>query len=237
MSRVAVVTGAARGIGAATASLLASRGWDVVGIDREAPPTPDAWRVADLSDVGQIESALADLDRIDGLVNNAALQHATPLLETTPEQWDAVMAVNLRGPFVTTQACARRLSETGGAIVNVASVHGLATSANVAPYAASKGGLLAFTRAAAIELAELGVRVNAVVPGAIDTEALRDGFARQVTGDAERVLNERTPLHRFGDPTEIAEAIAFLLGGEQSGFITGQTLTVDGGVMARLSSE
>lgn len=237
MTRVAVVTGAARGIGAATAALLREQGWEVVGIDRDPPPAGEDWRVADLADPAAVEAALADLERIDGLVNNAALQHATPLLETTPEQWDAVLAVNLRGPFVTTRACAQRLSAVGGAIVNVASVHGLATSANVAPYAASKGGLLAFTRAAAIELAELGVRVNAVAPGAIDTEALRDGFARQVTGDAERVLKERTPLHRFGAPREIAATIAFLLDGERSGFTTGQTLTVDGGVMARLSSE
>ena len=237
MSRVAVVTGAARGIGAATAALLTERGWSVVGIDREEPPTPGAWRVADLADTAQIVAALADLPRIDGLVNNAALQHSTPLLETTPERWDAVLAVNLRAPFVTTQACADRLSASGGAIVNVASVHGLATSANVSPYAASKGGLLAFTRAAAVELAELGIRVNAVVPGAVDTEALRDGFSRHVTGDAERVLAERTPLHRFGAPREIAEAISFLLDGERSAFTTGQTLTVDGGVMARLSSE
>ena len=237
MSRVAVVTGAARGIGAATAALLTERGWRVIGIDREQPPTPGDWRVADLADVEQVVAALADLERIDGLVNNAALQHSTPLLETTPEQWDAVLAVNLRGPFLTTRACAGRLAASSGAIVNVASVHGLATSANVAPYAASKGGLLAFTRAAAVELAEIGVRVNAVVPGAVDTEALRDGFSRHVTGDAERVLAERTPLHRFGAPREIAEAISFLLDGERSAFTTGQTLTVDGGVMARLSSE
>lgn len=237
MSRVAVVTGAARGIGAATAALLAEQGWEVVGIDREQPEVPGAWEVADLADPASLLAVLDGLDRIDGLVNNAALQHSTGLLETTVEQWDAVQAVNLRAPFVATRACAKRLAAVSGAVVNIASVHGLATSANVSPYAASKGGLIAFTRAAAVELGALGVRVNAVAPGAVDTPALRDGFARQITGDAERVLAERTPLGRFADAREIAEAVAFLLDGQRSGFITGETLTVDGGVMARLSSE
>lgn len=237
MTRVAVVTGVARGIGAATAALLTEQGWEVVGIDREQPPTPGDWHVADLADPASLLAVLDGLERIDGLVNNAALQHATSLLETTVEQWDAVQAVNSRAPFVAIKACAERLAATGGAVVNIASVHGLATSANVAPYAASKGALLALTRAAAIELGALGVRVNAVAPGAVDTPALRDGFARQVTGDAERVLAERTPLGRFAEPREIAEAVAFLLDGKRSGFMTGETLTVDGGVMARLSSE
>lgn len=237
MSRVAVVTGAARGIGAAVAALLREQGWEVVGIDREQPTTPGDWEVADLADPSSLLVVLDGLERVDGLVNNAALQHAAGLLDTTVEQWDAVQAVNLRAPFVATQACAQRLAAVGGAVVNIASVHGLATSANVSPYAASKGGLIAFTRAAAVELGDLGVRVNAVAPGAVDTPALRDGFARQVTGDAERVLAERTPLGRFAEAREIAEAVAFLLDGERSGFITGETLTVDGGVMARLSSE
>ncbi len=237
MTRVAVVTGVARGIGAATAALLRELGWEVVGIDRAAPPEPGAWHQVDLADPAALLAVLGGLERIDGLVNNAALQHETSLLETTVEQWDAVQAVNARAPFVAIQACAERLGAVGGAVVNIASVHGLATSANVAPYAASKGSLLALTRAAAVELGGLGVRVNAVAPGAVDTPALRDGFARQVTGDAERVLAERTPLGRFAEPREIAEAVAFLLDGTKSGFMTGETLTIDGGVMARLSSE
>ncbi len=238
MTPVAVVTGAAQGIGRAVCELLFETGWSVVGIDQVASATvPWETRVADVADSTALADALADLPRIDGLVNNAAVQHAAGLLETTPQEWDAVLAVNLRAPFVAVREAASRLATVGGAVVNISSVHALATSANVAPYAASKGGLVAFTRAAALELAGQGVRVNCVAPGAVDTAALRLGFARHVTGDPERVLRERTPQRRLGAPKEIAEAVSFLLDGERSSFITGETIVVDGGVMARLSTE
>lgn len=238
MSRVAVVTGAGRGIGWAIAERLLTQGWTVVGVDRAPGHDPAVqWLEVDLADTDALTAALADLPRVDGLVNNAAMQHARPLLDTSVSEWDAVQAVNLRAPFVAIKACAESLSAQGGAVVNIASVHALTTSSNVAPYAASKGGLLALTRAAALELADQGIRVNAVAPGAVDTPALRDGFVRQVTGDPERVLRERTPLARFGEPAEIAEAVVFLLDGERSSFITGTTLVVDGGASARLSTE
>lgn len=233
MTPVVVVTGAARGIGAATCELLRVEGWEVVGID--ALPG-DGWIQADCAVPGDLERALADLPRIDGLVNNAALQHSKPLLQTTVSEWDAVLAANLRASFVTTKLCAGRLAAASGAIVNVASVHATATSENVSPYAASKAGLLGLTRAAAIELAP-AVRVNAVVPGAVDTPALRDGFARRVDGDPEGSLVARTPLARIGAPEDIAQAVAFLLDGRRSGFVTGEALAVDGGVLARLASE
>lgn len=238
MSRVAVVTGAAGGIGAATCSLLTRRGWDVVGIDLREPPAGEpSWRRADCAEPGEFEAALSDLERIDGLVNNAARQHGRPLLETSLEEWDAALSVNLRAPFCAIKLTAERLAATAGSIVNVASVHALATSPNVAPYAASKAGLVGLTRAAALELAPRSVRVNAVLPGAVDTAALRGGLARMETGDAESSLLERTPLGRIAAPAEIAEAIAFLLDHDRSGFMTGQTLTVDGGALARLSTE
>lgn len=238
MSRVAVVTGAAGGIGAATCALLDERGWDVVGIDQRDPSSDQSgWRTADCAEPAELEAALADLDRIDGLVNNAALQHGRPLLETSIDEWDRLLAVNLRAPFSAIKLAAERLSVTAGSVVNVASVHALATSPNVAPYAASKGGLVALTRAAALELAPHSIRINAVLPGAVDTPAFRDGLGRMDTADGERSLIERTPLQRIGAPAEIAEAIAFLLDGEHSGFMTGQTLVVDGGALARLSTE
>lgn len=233
MTPVAVVTGAARGIGAATCEVLRGEGWEVVGLDVMAG---DDWIQADCAVPEDLQRALSDLPRVDGLVNNAALQHSKPLLETTVDEWDAVLAANLRASFVTTKLCAGRLAADSGAIVNVASVHATATSENVAPYAASKAGLLGLTRAAAIELAP-DVRVNAVVPGAVDTPALRDGFARRIDGDPEGSLVGRTPLGRIGAPEDVAQAIAFLLDPRRSGFMTGEALVVDGGVQARLASE
>jgi len=234
LSRVAVVTGAAGGIGRATCALLASAGWTVIGLDRRAPAR-DEWIQVDVGDADALVAALTDLQRVDGLVNNAAVQHSKALSETSVEEWDAVSAQNLRAPFVAMKALGSRLAVAHGAVVNVSSVHAVATSASVAAYAASKGGLVALTRAAALEFAEAGVRVNAVLPGAIDTPALRKRFERR--RDAEECLVARTPLKRIGNPEEVADAIVFLLDGQRSSFVTGQTLVVDGGALARLSTE
>ncbi len=240
MSKIAAVTGAASGIGAAACDALGREGYRVIGLDRQSCPTASScseWVEVDLRDGEAAEAAFRTLPDLDGLVNNAALQHDRPLVETTLNEWDAVMAVNLRAPFLAVSICSSGLSRTRGSVVNITSVHAAATSAGVAPYAASKGALAAFTRAAAVELASHGVRVNAIAPGAVDTPALRDGFARHVASDPEEMLRQRTPLGRIGQPVEIAAAVAFLLDGERSGFITGETLVVDGGAMARLSTE
>jgi len=134
------------------------------------------------------------------------------------------------------------LQRPGGAVVNVASVHAVATSANIAAYATSKGGMVAMTRAAALELAAEGIRVNAVLPGAVDTPMLRDGLGRACTDgssvdDAMADLAGRTAMGRVGQPREIAEAILFLADPDRSSFMTGQTMVVDGGATARLSTE
>lgn len=234
MSRVAVVTGAAGEIGSATCDVLAARGWVTIGVDRRPMARPGAIQL-DLADPQEIAAKLGALQQVDGLVNNGARQLFKTLLETTVDEWDGVLAVNLRAAFACVQAVASQLAATKGAIVNVASVHALATSASIAAYAASKGGLVAFTRSAALELAPLGVRVNAVLPGAISTPALRDGFSRDA--DAEQRLIDRTPLMRIGQPHEIAHAIDFLLDGERSSFITGQSLVADGGALAHLATE
>lgn len=234
MTPVVVVTGAAGGIGAATCDLLESYGWDVVAIDRLTIERPGALQV-DIADAEAVTTALSALPRVDALVNNAALQLYKSLLETTAEEWDAVAAVNIRGAFVCLKAVHRQLEETRGSVVNVGSVHASATSHSIAAYAATKGGLSAFTRAAAIEMAPLGVRVNAVLPGATDTPALRAGFSRKA--DAEQTLIDRTPLKRIGHPRDIAQAIAFLIDRDRSAFITGQDFVVDGGALARLSTE
>ncbi|WP_445148152.1 SDR family NAD(P)-dependent oxidoreductase [Baekduia sp. Peel2402] len=234
MSRVAIVTGAAGGVGSATCDVLEAQGWTVVPVDRR-PVDRDGAQQIDLADAPYVMEKLGQYERVDLLVNNAALQLFKPLEDTSLAEWDAVHHVNLRGAFACLKACRDGLIATGGSVVNVASVHALATSKSISTYAASKGGLVAFTRAASLELAPHGVRVNAVVPGAVDTPALREGFARRE--NAEAALVASTPLRRIGRPEEIAEAIAFLADNDRAGFITGQALVIDGGAMAALSTE
>jgi NAD(P)-dependent dehydrogenase (short-subunit alcohol dehydrogenase family) len=250
MRRVLLITGAAGGIGRATVALFAARGWRVIGVDR-APfgddfPQDGLFIQADISDedalAGIFERARQVTDRLDALVNNAAMQITKPLLETTAEEWDAVMAANLRSVFLGVKMAYPLLKAAGGAIVNVSSVHALQTSANIAAYAASKGGLLALTRAMAIEFAPDDIRVNAILPGAVDTPMLRAGLNRGHVGDGslhERLENlaRKTVNGRVARPDEIASAIYFLADNEQSSFMTGQALVVDGGATARLSTE
>lgn len=245
MSRVVLVTGVAGGIGVATAEAFRRAGWSVAGIDRtEAPGTElDAYARLDLGadEAGSRVASFVDgLARVDAVVNNAAVQIAAPMLAIELDDWERTMAVNLRAALLTTRAAHGALSRSRGAVVNVGSVHALATSRGLSAYAASKGGLLALTRAAALELAPDGIRVNAVLPGAVDTAMLRDGVSRWAGDDeagAIRSLAARTPLGRVGTPADVAEAILFLADDERSSFITGQALVVDGGALARLSTE
>jgi glucose 1-dehydrogenase len=250
MTRTVLVTGAAGGIGRATVSLFHARGWRVVGVDRSAPaddyPADEVFVQADISraeDMQTIFQRVRDgAASLDALVNNAAMQIAKPLMETTAEEWDAVMGSNLRSVFLGAKLAHPLLAVGGGAIVNVSSVHAIQTSANIAAYAASKGGLLALTRAMAIEFAPDNIRVNAMLPGAGDTPLLRAGLGRGHAGQGdvhERLENlaRKTVNGRVGTPEEIASAIYFLADNEASSFMTGQALVVDGGATARLSTE
>jgi NAD(P)-dependent dehydrogenase (short-subunit alcohol dehydrogenase family) len=159
------------------------------------------------------------------------------------EEWDAVMASNLRSVFLAAKLAYPLLeAKGGGAIVNVSSVHAVATSKDISAYAASKGGLLALTRAMAIEFAPVNVRVNAILPGAVDTPMLRAGLGRDHAGGGsidQRLENlaRNTVSGKIGKPEEIANAIYFLSDSNQSSFMTGQALIVDGGATARLSTE
>src|SRR5687768_10934545 len=246
----ALVTGAAGGIGRATVSLFSEKGWRVIGVDRadfgEDFPQNGLFIQSDISrpeDMQAIfEKAHAFTESLDALVNNAALQVAKPLVETTVEEWDSVMASNLRSVFLGVKLAYPLLKAKGGAVVNISSVHAIQTSANIAAYAASKGGLLALTRAMAIEFAPDNIRVNAILPGAVDTPMLRAGLGRGHVGQGnvqERLDNlaRKTVSGRVGKPAEIAHAIYFLADNEQSSFMTGQALVVDGGATARLSTE
>ncbi len=249
MKRYALITGAAGGIGRATTELFAAEGWDTIAVDRrEAEPFPPGVlsRRADVAVPADVEALFAWLeertDRLDALVNNAAIQICKPMVDLSVEEWDGVMASNLRSAFLTARMGHRLLRAAGGAIVNISSVHALATSRDIAAYAASKGGLVALTRALALELALDSIRVNAVLPGAVDTPMLHAGLSRDhVAGDSVEArmadLGSRTVMGRVGRPEEIAQAILFLADGLRSSFVTGQTLVVDGGATARLSTE
>jgi glucose 1-dehydrogenase len=250
MTRTALVTGAAGGIGRATVSLFHTRGWRVIGVDRSTSADDfPAGEVFVQADISRSEDMHAIFQRVrenttslDALINNAAMQIAKPLMETTAEEWDAVMASNLRSVFLGAKLAHPLLAVGGGAIVNVSSVHAIQTSANIAAYAASKGGLLALTRAMAIEFAPDNIRVNAILPGAVDTPMLRAGLGRGHAGHGdvhERLENlaRRTVNGRVGTPEEIASAIYFLADHDASSFMTGQALVVDGGATARLSTE
>lgn len=247
--RAVLITGAAGGIGQAAVSAFVEAGWDVAAVDRrrhpEVSPNVREYRI-DVSrpeDVRRLfQEAERDFGRLDALVNNAAVQIGKPLLETSVEEWDEVMASNLRSAFLTARLGHALLRGAGGSIVHVSSVHAVATSIHIAAYAASKGGLVALTRAMAVEFAPDQIRVNAVLPGAVDTPMLREGIQRGAGGPgkaAERLseLARRTPLGRVGRPQEIAQAILFLADPDRSSFITGQVLIVDGGATARLSTE
>lgn len=250
-TRTVLITGAAGGIGRATVHLFADTGWRVIGVDRapfgEDFPEQGLFIQSDISIGENLESIYAQAHAFTGtlnaLVNNAALQVTKPVLETSVEEWDAVMASNLRSVFLGVKLAQPLIKAGGGgAIVNVSSVHAVATSANIAAYAASKGGLLAFTRALAIEFAPDNIRVNAILPGAVDTPMLRAGMNRGHVsgGDITTRLDNlarKTVNGRIGKPEEIAHAIYFLADESQSSFMTGQAMIIDGGATARLSTE
>jgi NAD(P)-dependent dehydrogenase (short-subunit alcohol dehydrogenase family) len=240
--RVMLITGAAGGMGRATVQLFNEKGWIVIGVDRnefgQSFPGNGLFIQADISDPTQLEEIYSSVRNftvsLDAVINNAALQVVKPLLETTVEEWDAVMASNLRSVFLGAKLAYPLLkNKGGGAIVNVSSVHAIATSSGVGSYAASKGGLLALTRSMAIEFARDNIRVNAILPGAVDTPMLSAHL------DQIRLENlaKRTVNGRIGMPFEIAHAIYFLADDEQSSFMTGQSIVVDGGATAKLSTE
>jgi NAD(P)-dependent dehydrogenase (short-subunit alcohol dehydrogenase family) len=249
--RVVLVTGAGGGIGRAIVRVFAGCGWRVIGVDRRELDEPFSGNgVFIRSDISHEENLRSIYDQaqafspvLDAVINNAAVQIIKPLLETTAEEWDTVMASNLRAVFLGAKMAHPLLvAAGGGAIVNVSSVHAVATSGNIASYAASKGGLLALTRAMAIEWAIDNIRVNAILPGAADTPMLRASMNRGnldggTVRDRLENLARKTVNGRVAQPEEIARSIYFLADNTQSSFMTGQALIVDGGATARLSTE
>lgn len=247
MTRLVLITGVAGGIGRAAAAAFRRDGWSVVGVDRTAPTSDlsvDEFVRADLATddaIPQLVDALDHVDELHALVNNAALQVNRPLVETSDDDWAAVMDTNLRAAFRLIRAFHPPLAAAGGAVVNVSSVHAVATSPNVAAYAISKGALVSLTRTAALELAPAGIRCNAVLPGAVMTAMLEDGLSRRDHPDGPdgnlTTLVERTPLGFVATPEQIAPTIVFLADAGLSPYTTGQALVVDGGATIRLGTE
>ncbi|MGD1926251.1 MAG: SDR family NAD(P)-dependent oxidoreductase [Paracoccaceae bacterium] len=231
-----LITGAAAGIGLATAKLLLADEVSVIGIDRD--PVPNLGEGfhgirADLTDPDQITAAADEAFNarpdLDGLVNCAGVYPVTPMLDLDLSEWDAVLAVNLRAPFLMIQAVARRWRSTRSRckVVNVASTAAVLARPGIAHYAASKAGLVQLTKVMAVELAPLGIQVNAVAPGLIATEKVM-AHAEGAGAQEHSAKLARIPSQREGTPEEVARGIRWLLSDDAS-YATGAVLTLDGG--------
>jgi glucose 1-dehydrogenase len=248
--RVAVVTGGAQGIGEACVRRLVHDGaavalWDLADMPGEALANElraagartlylrcDVSNRAEVD--GALEATLAAFDHVDALVNNAGIFKAADFLEITEADWDAVIAVNLKGSFLVGQAVARAMTHNRdgqgfGTIVNMSSVNGTLAIPSIASYNASKGAINQLTRVMALALVGRGIRVNAVAPGTIATELARSAVL--TSEDASNRIMSRTPMKRLGEPSEIADVVAFLAS-DASSYMTGEIVVVDGGRMA-----
>lgn len=249
-NQLAVVTGAARGIGRAIAECLHSRGARLLLVDCNGEglhETAQALRgthewaidcvVADIANPAAIESLAAQIahrgDNVNVLVNNAAVEFGLPLEKVTVETFDRVLAVNLRAPLLFAQALAPLFPQTGGAVVNISSIHSSYAFPNAIPYACSKAGMVSLTRNLALELAPRRIRVNAICPGYIDTPMWDEEL--RASSDPDKYAREVTALHplgRRGQPEDVAKAVAFLASA-QAEWVTGTYLVVDGGLTIR----
>jgi NAD(P)-dependent dehydrogenase (short-subunit alcohol dehydrogenase family) len=242
--RTALVTGGGRGIGREIALELARSGADVA-INYYVEPERAEATAAEISalgvrgaaiagDVGDaadvqrmIDDVVARFGRIDILVNNAGTQTWTPFLEVTDSEWDLVIRTNLKGSFLCTQAAARHMRTTGGVIINIGSGCNKVPFPGLAAYTASKGGIEMLTRVAAVELGPYRIRVNCVAPGAVEVER-----TRLESDDYAGTWGAVTPLGRIGEPADVARVVRFLAS-DDSAFVTGQTLWVDGGLFTQ----
>jgi NAD(P)-dependent dehydrogenase (short-subunit alcohol dehydrogenase family) len=232
--KVALVTGAASGIGAATAQRFADEGADVVGLDIAGDG--DKVLRCDVSDPGSVRAAIDEAGRrhggIDVVVNAAGVMHFNRIADVTIEEWQRHLAVNLTGPFLISQAALPSLLERRGCIVTVASNAGIEGQPYNAAYCASKGGVVLLMKSLAVELAKSGVRVNCICPGGVDTPLIA-GAAASIPADADPKLMDRlnSLIPRWIAPAEIAELIAFIAS-DAAASMTGSAIMIDGGTQS-----
>lgn len=245
-----IVTGAAMGIGRAVCLQLARERRDLVLVDMAGTELEETRKVAEQAGakvetvVGSVadpsvacdaaERAMGRFGKINGLSHNAGIQRYGNALTTSDEEWDEVLTVNLKSALLMSRAVLPGLIKTGGAIVMMASVQGLATQQNVAAYTTSKHGLIGLAKSIAVDFADRGVRCNAVAPGAVDTPMLRNAVALSDTPELiMQQIDAMHPLGRTARPEEIAEIVCFLLS-DRASFITGEVVRVDGGLLTRI---
>lgn len=229
--KVALVSGATGGIGAAVVARLAEEGATVVASDVAAP---EGGVVCDVTSEASCAAAVAEVlerhGRLDVLANVAGIAVGNRIEDVTPDDWRRVLDVNLTGTFLLSQAALPALRATTGTIVNLASVAGIRATPYNAAYCASKGGVILLTRSMALELASEGVRVNAVCPAAVDTAFVRD-FALPADADLPLLMRSVSPMGQLIEPAEVAAAVAYLASSDAAN-VTGTTLVIDGGASA-----
>ena len=238
--KVAVVTGAARGIGLAISKKFLEEGYRIAILDIDQKTLSQTMKQdfdtnnvlgleCDVSEPDQVDQSVnlvvEEFGRIDVLVNNAGIAEFKPMLETSYDEWSRILAVNLNGPFICTQACAPfMLKNEGGSIVNIASISGLRASSLRIAYGTSKAALMHLTKQQAAELGNKGIRVNAIAPGPVDTAMAKKVHTAEIRSDYHDVI----PLNRYGLEEEIADAVWFLCS-DSASYINGQIIAADGG--------
>ena len=235
--KVALITGAARGIGLATAKLFLAEGWQVALLDRDASELEAACAdlgsgaaglVRDVSNPQDVTIALREVtdrfDRLDALVNNAGIADFGPIEETDFARWRRVMETNLDGTFLMSQAALPALKESRGALVNIASISGLRASTLRVAYGTSKAAVIQLTKQQAAELGEFGIRANCVCPGPVRTKLAMAVHSPEIIA----AYHDAIPLNRYGSESEIAEVIVFLCS-DRASYVTGQVIAADGG--------